>query len=139
MSDASTTGFDRQGLDDAFAADELRKSNLILEGQMLEARQQWDEAAQKFAQAAEQEERLGDHCTKLGLNERASLHLFSAASCWARAGNFYRAIALCDDLLHRAYVSEPLRQRIQEYAHALRGRRTQWQSGLPLLATPAGV
>jgi hypothetical protein len=139
MSDPSTTGFDRQGLDDAFAADEVRKSNLILEGRMLEARQQWDEAAQKFAQAAEQEEHLGNHCATLGLSDRASLHLFSAASCWARAGNFYRAIALCDGLLRRGDVSEPLRQQIQDYAHAVRGRRAQWLTGLPQLATPAGV
>ncbi len=139
MSDPSTTGFDRQGLDAAFAADEVRKSNLILEGRLLEARQQWDEAAQKFAQAAEQEERLGNHCVSLGLSERASLHLFSAASCWARAGNFFRAIALCDDLLRRHDVQEPLRQRIEGYAHALRSRRAQWLTGLPLLAAPAGV
>lgn len=139
MSDPSTVGFDRQGLDDAFTADEVRKSNLILEGRMLEARQQWDEAAQKFAQAAEQEERLGNHCATLGLSERASLHFFSAASCWARAGNFYRAIALCDDLLHRADISGSLRQRIQDYADALRGRRAQWLTGLPQFAVPAGV
>lgn len=139
MNDPSTAGFNRQGLDDAFAADEVRKSNLILEGRMLEARQQWDEAAQKFAQAAELEERLGNRCAALGLSDRASMHFFSAASCWARAGNFYQAIAVCDDLLRRADVPEPLRQRIQDYAHVLRGRRAQWQSGLPLPATPAGV
>ncbi|HTU91587.1 MAG TPA: hypothetical protein VMF69_16005 [Gemmataceae bacterium] len=139
MNDPSATGFDRQRLDDAFAADEVRKSNWILEGRLLEARQQWDEAAQKFAQAAEQEERLGNHCTTLGLSDRASLHCFSAASCWARAGNFYRAIALCDDLLRRADLTEPLRQRIEDYADALRGRRAQWLTGLPQLAASAGV
>jgi len=139
MSDLSTTSFERQGLDDAFAADEVRKSNLILEGRLLEARQQWDEAAQKFAEAAEQEERLGNHCAMLSLRDRASLHFYSAASCWARAGNFYRAIALCDDLLGRSDVSESLRQRIQDYAHALRSRRAQWLTGVPQLAAPAGV
>jgi hypothetical protein len=139
MSDPSTTGFDRQGLDDAFATEEVRKSNLILEGRMLESQQQWDEAAQKFAQAAEQEERLGNQCAMRGLGERASMHLFSAASCWARAGNFYSAIALCDDLLCRADSPEPVRQRIQDYAHTLRGRRAQWLSGLPPFAAPSGV
>jgi hypothetical protein len=84
MNDPSPTGFDRQGPDDSFAADEVRKSNLILEGRLLEARQQLDEAVQKFAQAAEQEERLGNHCAARGLSDRASLHLYSAASCWAR-------------------------------------------------------
>jgi hypothetical protein len=76
MSDPTSTGLDRQGLDDAFAADEVRKSNLILEARMLEARQQWDEAAQKFALVAEQEERLGNHCAKLGLSERTAMHFF---------------------------------------------------------------
>lgn len=139
MSDLSIKGIDRRGLDDAFAADEVRKSNSILEGRLLEARQQWDEAAQKFAQAAEQEERLGNHCTKSGLSERASLHYFSAASCWARAGNFYRAIALCNDLLRRSDMAEPLRQRIEGYADTLRGRRAEWLTGLPQLAAPAGL
>lgn len=139
MSDPSATGLQRQGLDDVFAAAEARKSNLILEGRLLEARQEWDEAAQKFAQAAEQEERLANHCAALGLSDRASVHFFSAASCWARAGNFYRAIEVCDDLLRRADVSEPLRQRIQDYADALRNRRAEWLSRLPLSAAPVGA
>lgn len=139
MSDPSRTGFGRQGLDGAFTADGIRKSNLILEGRLLEARQEGDEAAQKFAQAAEQEEPLGNRCAGLGLSERASLHLFSAASCLARAGNFYPAIALCDDLLRRADVPATLRQRIQDYAHALRRRSVEWLTGLPQLSVPAGV
>jgi hypothetical protein len=135
MSDLSTTGFDRKGLDDAFAAEEARKSNLILEGRLLEAQKQLDEAAQKFAQAAEQEERLGEHCATLGLNDRASMHLFSAASCWARAGNFYRAIALCDDILRRRRLPDALRRQIEDYAQILRGRRTQLTAELTLAAT----
>ena len=137
MSDSSTTGFDRKGLDEAFAADEVRKSNLILEGRLLEANQQLDEAAQKFAQAAEHEERLGNHSAALGLSERASLHFYSAVSCWARAGNFYRAIALCDELLRRPGLPDALRRRIEQYGHALRGRRAQWAAALTL--APATV
>jgi hypothetical protein len=132
MSDSATTGFDRQGLDDAFAAEEVRKSNLILEGRLLEAKQQLDEAAQKFAQAAEHEERLGNQCATRGLSDRAFLHLYSAASCWARAGNFYRAIALCDDLLRRPGPPDALQQQIENYVHVLRGRRTQWAAELAL-------
>ena len=41
MSDPSMMGFDRQGLDDVFAAKEVHKSNLILEGQMLERNSKW--------------------------------------------------------------------------------------------------
>jgi hypothetical protein len=130
---------DRHGLDDAFTAAEVRKSNLILEGQMLEAQQRMDEAARRFAEVAGQEERLAEECATRGLTAKAALHRFSAAGCWARAGNFYQAILLCDDLLHRPDVGEPLRQRIQEYAHASRSRRAQWLTGLGLLAAPAGV
>jgi tetratricopeptide (TPR) repeat protein len=137
MSNSSTTGLDRRGLDDTFAADEVRKSNLILEGRLLEARQQLDEAAQKFAQAAEYEERLGNQCVTLGLSDRASLHLYSAASCWARAGNFFRAIALCDDLLRRSGLPDALRRQIENYVHVLRGRRAQWAAELTL--APATV
>lgn len=139
MNDPSTSGFHREGLDEAFAADEVRKSNWMLEGRLLEAQQQWDEAARKFALAAEQEERLGNQCAALGMSDKATLHLYSAASCWARAGNFYRAIALCDDLLARSNLSEPLRQRIGDYVQALRGRRAQWLTGLPMLVAPIGA
>jgi hypothetical protein len=130
---------DRHGLDDAFAAAEIRKSNLILEGQMLEAQQRMDEAARWFAEAAVQEELLAEKCATRGLTAKAALHRYSAASCWARAGNFYQAILLCDDLLHRPDLGEPLRQRIQEYAQALRSRRAQWLTGLTPLAAPSGV
>jgi len=66
--------------------------------------------------------------------EKSFLHWFSAASCWAQAGDFYHAIALCDDLLARADLPERLRQRIQEYAHTIRIRRAQWYEELILEA-----
>jgi hypothetical protein len=139
MSSSTATGMDRHGLDEAFAAAEVRKSNLILQGQMLEAQQRMDEAACRFAEAAEQEELLGQECATRGLTAKAALHRFSAAGCWARAGNFYRAILLCEELLRRADVTEPLRQRIQEYALALRTRRAQWRTALAPLAVPTAV
>jgi hypothetical protein len=45
------------------------------------------------------EEALSERCLAAGLHEKAWSHRFSAASCWAQAGNFYQAIAWCDDLL----------------------------------------
>jgi len=139
MNDPSTTGLDRQGLDDAFTAKEVHKSNLILEGQMLEAQQQMDEAARKFAQAAEQEEQLGSFCATLGSSSRAARHFYSAAGCWARAGNFYRAILLCDDLLSRSDVPDALRRHIQDYSRTLRGRRAQWTAELTFATAPTGA
>src|SRR5438132_3535836 len=100
MNQQPIRGINRQGLDAAFEADEAHKSNLILAAQLLREQQQ-DEAAAKFAQAAMIEERLSDTCEAKGLMEKSFLHRFSAASCWVQAGNFYQAIALCDDLLAR--------------------------------------
>jgi hypothetical protein len=79
-------------LDAAFQADETLKSNLILEGRMLHAQQQADEAADRFAQAAEIEERLGVICLERGWKEKARVHSFRAARCWAQAGHFHQAI-----------------------------------------------
>ena len=50
----------RVGLDAAFEADEARKSNLILEAQLLREQSRADEAAHRFAEAARIEESLQD-------------------------------------------------------------------------------
>src|SRR4051812_4186190 len=98
MNQPTAKGIDRHGLDAAFEADETLKSNLIVEGQMLLAQQQADAAADRFAQAAAIEERLSAACSAQGLREKGYVHLFSAASCWARAGDFHTAIRLGDQL-----------------------------------------
>ena len=131
MTGPPANGLSRQGLDAAFAACEAEKSNWILEGRLLRAQQRPDEAAARFAQAAEAEEALGKECDAKGLGEKALLHHFSAASCWALAGNFYRAIVLCDALLSRPDLSERWRRDIQGYADALRLRRAQWYAEPP--------
>jgi len=132
MSQHPKRGISRLGLDAAFEAEETRKSSLILEAQLLREQQQDETAAEKFAQAAEIDERLSDLCEARGLVEKSFVHRFSAASCWAQAGNFYRALALCDGLLARADLSHRLRQRVEEYAAAIRARRSQWYKALAL-------
>jgi hypothetical protein len=130
MNQQIARGISRQGLDVAFEADETRKSNLILDAQLLREQKREDEAAAKFAQAAMIEERLSNICEAKELMEKSFVHRFSAASCWAQAGNFYYAIALCDDLLVRDDLPDRLRQRVHNYAHTLRVRRTQWYTEL---------
>ena len=125
-------GIARQGLDADFESDEARKSNLLLEARLLAA--QGEDAAEKFAQAAQIEEDLARRCAALGLAEKSSVHQFSAASCWAQAGDFYHAILLCDELLSRADLPERLRQRIQDYSATLRQRRHQWYAGVAEIA-----
>lgn len=125
MSHQPARGISRKGLDAAFEADEVQKSNLILEAHLWREQQQEDKAATHFARAAVIEERLGQICEKKGLVEKSFVHRFSAASCWAQAGNLYHAIALCDDLLARADLPDRLRQHIHKYAHTLRVHRAQ--------------
>lgn len=117
-------------------AEEARKSNLILEAQLLREQSRTDEAAAKFAEAARIEESLGQHYAAQGQHEKANLHHYSAMSLWAQAGNFYQAIALGDKLLASADLLERLRQRVQSYTQTLRQRRARWHEevGLELAA-----
>src|SRR5258708_6200776 len=119
-------GIDRHGLDASFDADEARKSNLIVEAQLLSAQQQPAAAAGLFAQAAEIEERLSSRCANQGLRKKGWVPLFSAASCWARAGDFHTAIVLGEQLQAEAGLPPRLRQRVQEFTDTIRKRRTQW-------------
>lgn len=122
----------RQGLNTAFEVEEAKKSNLILEARLLREQGQDEAAAAKFAQAAEIEEQLSDLCALQGLAEKSFVHQFSAASCWAQAGDFYHAIVLCDGLLARPNLPARLRQRVAEHLDTLRARRAQWYAGLAL-------
>src|SRR5207244_9372236 len=115
MNQRPLKGVARHGLDADFAADETLKSNLILEGRLLRDQQQPDAAADRFARAAALEERLSESCARQGLPEKSWLHLFSAASCWAQAGNFHEAICLGDHLQAQADLSPRLRQRVQQF------------------------
>lgn len=130
----ATQRINRQGLDQGFEAEESRKSNLILTAQLLRVQQRQDEAVANFAQAARIEEHLSEVCESKGLLEKSFIHRFSAASCWAQAGDFYHAIALCDELLARADLPERLGQRVEEYAQTIRVRRDQWYEELILEA-----
>jgi hypothetical protein len=132
MSSSRKNGIDRQGLDQEFALKEARKSELLLEAQLLRAQDRDEATAASLAEAARIEETLSERCLSAGLREKAWLHRFSAASCWAQAGNFYQAIAWCNDLLSQSDVSAPLRRRVQAYAQQLRTRRAQWYADLAL-------
>jgi hypothetical protein len=122
----------RQGPDAAFDADEAAKSNLLLEAQMLRAQGQDEAAAERFARAAALEEDLGRRSRTAGLVERSWAHRFSAAGCWAQAGNFYQALLLCQELLDQGEASEALRESARRYAQALRARRGQWYAEVAL-------
>jgi len=130
MNHLSTRGISRHGLDAGFAAEETRKSQLMLEAQLLRAQHQSRAAADKMAEAAAIEEQLREVCFTQGLTEKAFLHGFSAASCWAQAGNFHHAIMLCQNLLAHTALPDRLRQHIDTYAKTLDARRAQWYEEL---------
>jgi tetratricopeptide (TPR) repeat protein len=132
MSQEKVRGISREGVGAAFEAAEARKSELILEARLLREEQQYEAAAARFAEAAEIEGHLSDLCEANGLMEKSFMHRFSAASCWAQAGNFFDAIALCERLLAQDHLPERLRQRVHEYAETLRSRRAEWYAGLVL-------
>lgn len=121
-------------VDPDFAAEEARKSNLLLEAQLLRAERRTDDAAVRFAQAAEIEERLSQACRTKGLRTESWRHRFSAVGCLAQAGNFHEAIMLGDELLAEANLSQRMRQRVEEYTATLRRRREQWSVGLASLS-----
>ena len=143
MSSSPKKGIDRDGLDRDFAIQEAKKSELLLEAQLLRAQDRIEAAAASLAEAARIEETLSERCLTAGLKEKAWLHRFSAASCWAQAGNFYQAIAWCDDLLsqspqhtegfaeclhdacHHARSSGCVRQLADELRHRLHDRHGQ--------------
>jgi hypothetical protein len=130
MNGRAPNGIPRGGLDAEFEVEEARKSELLWEAQLL--RQSDDAAAaEKFASVAGIEERLGDLFRARGLHEKALVHRFSAASCWAQAGNFYRAILLCEELLGLPDLSPALREHVGDYAARIRARRSDWYAALP--------
>ena len=119
-------GINRNGLDAALAKEEARKSNLILEANLLKAQECYQDAADRFAEAAQIEEQLGDTLLQKGWLDKYFVHRFSALSCWAQAGDVYRAIVLGEELLARPDLPAPLRRRIGEYVRLLRARRVRW-------------
>ena len=116
----------RKGLDAALAKEEARKSNLILEANLLKAQERYQDAADRFAESAQIEERLSKTLLQKGLLDKYFIHRFSALSCWAKAGDVYHAIALGEELLARADLPDPLRRRIEEYVRLLQARRVRW-------------
>jgi hypothetical protein len=132
MNQPTARGVNRQGVDATFETDEARKSQLMLEAQMLRTQGRSDAAADKLAEAAVLEERLRAICLAKGLKDKAFVHGFSAASCRAQAGDFHHALVLCHELLAHDALPKRLRKRIHAYAKTLRGRRAQWYEELVL-------
>jgi hypothetical protein len=123
--------------DNRFVADDARKSNLLLQAELLRSQLRTDEASRRFAEAAALEEQLAEACLASGRRAEAWKHRFSAESCWAQAGNFHAAILLGEQLLNETDLPPKLRAAVDQYTATLRQRRHEWSAGLML--TPLGV
>lgn len=108
---------------DEMQEQERRKSSLLLQGQQAKESGRLDEAARLFGEAAQLEESLTTAYAAQGITEQVWRHRFSAAGCWSQAGNFLRALELCDILADASDAPAVLRERASTYARTLRERR----------------
>ena len=116
---------------------ERRKSDLLLRGRLARELGQHDEAARLFGEAALLEESLAAAYELQGVIEQVQRHQFSAVGCWSQAGNFLRALELCDALSENKAAPSILRQRAFEYARVLRNRRDRlWDEILQVERQP---
>jgi hypothetical protein len=109
-------------------AQERRKSDLLLRGRLASETGERDEAARLFGEAAQLEESLSLAYEAQGIGEQVLRHRFSAAGCWSQAGNFLRALQLCDELAANEETPTSLRERASYYAWTLRERRDRMWS-----------
>lgn len=119
---------DRSALSDSFLQAESKKSNLILEANLLQQQELYPVAADKFAEAAEIEEQLTQVLIAQNRWDKAFIHRFSAISCWVQAGNLHRALSLGQQLLATDELPAPQRSRVEEYINTLQERMTEWMS-----------
>ena len=129
MSSGSSTGSMRRGQRTSeMQAQERRKSGLLLQGRLSKESGQSDEAARLFGEAALLEEAIATAYATQGISEQVRRHQYSAVSCWSQAGNFLRALELCDTLARASDTPADLRERVAAYARTLRERRNRlWE------------
>ncbi|MBC8135189.1 MAG: hypothetical protein H8F28_04775 [Fibrella sp.] len=99
---------------------EIYKSNLLLYSMVDRAYERWDDVVAKFAEVAPIEERLAQACRDANLIPKMRTHQLSAASCWAKAGNFHRAVLLADEMLADPDLDDRYRERME-------GLRARWK------------
>jgi hypothetical protein len=113
-----------------FAEEEIRKSNLLLQAALLRDRGDLEQASERFAAAAEIEERLAADAETRQEWEKALRLRYSAASGWAYAGDFHHALALLRALEANPKTPPVLRTRIYAFAERVQAQREQWHQSL---------
>jgi len=110
----------------SYKASVVEKSNLLLRANLLEAQQQFDEAAELFAKAARMEAALAETVQEYGQLDTALVHLVSEMSCWAAAGDTYRALSRGQQLLTLPTLTLAQRTHISNFVQQLVERRRAW-------------
>ena len=110
----------------SYKAAVIEKSNLLLRANLLEAQQQFDEAAELFAKAARAEAQLAETAQEYGQPDTALVHLVSEMSCWAAAGDTYRALSRGQQLLTLPTLTPAQRAHINDFVQQLMERRRTW-------------
>ena len=115
-----------QPLPSSYTVAVIEKSNLSLRANLLEAQQQFDEAAEMFASAARLEAQLAAMAQEYGQAATALVHLVSEMSCWAAAGDTYRALSRGQQLLFLSTLTPPQRTHISDFVQQITDRRRAW-------------
>lgn len=106
----------------------VEKSNFLLRANMHEAQQQFEEAAELFAKSAKIEAELAATALKNQQPETALIHLISEMSCWAAAGDTYRALSRGRDVLAMKSLTPDQRTHINDFMEQLNQRRRVWMA-----------
>lgn len=110
----------------SYTAAVIEKSNLLLRANLLEGQQQFDDAAELFAKVARLEAQLAVIAQEHGQRDTALVHMVSEMSCWAAAGDTYRALARGQQLLALPTLTPAQRTHISDFVQQVTDRRRSW-------------
>ena len=106
----------------------VEKSNSLLRANMLEAQQQFTEAAELFAASATIEAELATIAQSHGQSDIALIHLISEMSCWAAAGDTYRALSQGQKILLVPGLTAGQKAHVEHFLQQLKQRRQMWMA-----------
>lgn len=116
---------------------EQEKSRLLFEGRLLRNQQDYEQAAERFIQAADIERQWAEWAKQEGLSQLALIHRYSEASCWAQGGNPYQALRLVDNLLALTDLPAEQRTDLEEYRASLHYQFVNWMGEWASATIPA--
>ncbi|MEM7533865.1 MAG: hypothetical protein AAF639_16895 [Chloroflexota bacterium] len=106
----------------------IEKSNLLLQANMHELQQQFKDASNLFAKSAEIEAQLAETVQEHGRPDLAAVHLVSEMSCWAAAGDTYRALTQGQKMLALSFLTPEQQTHVRDFIEQLEERRQAWMA-----------